>query len=216
MEKICGIYSITCTSNVAIYVGQSRDIRTRWACHRSELKKGIHDNGYMQNCWNKYGSESFSFAILEEVELSRLTERECFWIEKLSASLNLYVPDASGVVLVASLQTRDKISMIAKDRYAKNLANGNNYLRSPEAVMRQAESRIGNKHSEETRAKISAANKQRYEKQIATGTFCMQTLESKAKREATRKEKSRLRRLMENEDDGQEPYYPGGYVEDLG
>lgn len=84
MKKI-GIYKILNIVNNKIYIGSSGDIMQRIRLHRSQLKRGIHGNSYLQNSWNKYGSKSFRFSIVEECEKTFLIERESFYINLFSA-----------------------------------------------------------------------------------------------------------------------------------
>ena len=64
-----------------IYIGQSKHIKRRWVDHKYELNRGIHANTFLQNSWNKYGEESFSFSIVEEVNEDKLDEKEQYWID---------------------------------------------------------------------------------------------------------------------------------------
>ena len=81
-----GIYKITCSGNGKLYVGSSADIKRRWREHTWALKSNRHFNKQLQRCWTKYGSISFSFDVLEEVDdVRKLSVREQFWIEALSA-----------------------------------------------------------------------------------------------------------------------------------
>lgn len=80
-----GIYSIKNLVNNKIYVGSSIDLYTRYFQHKSDLNKGIHKNKHLQNAWNKYGSNNFSFSIIEIVRNeTELLKREQFWIDKLN------------------------------------------------------------------------------------------------------------------------------------
>ena len=76
-----GIYKIENLVNYKVYIGQSVDIEGRWYSHIHDLNDGTHQNKHLQNAWNKYGSESFIFTILEECEEEKLTEREQYWID---------------------------------------------------------------------------------------------------------------------------------------
>lgn len=60
-----GIYKITCLVNNKSYIGQSTSIKRRWATHKRELASGIHYNRYLQNAYNKYGKDNFTYEILE-------------------------------------------------------------------------------------------------------------------------------------------------------
>jgi group I intron endonuclease len=60
-----GIYLIKNNINNKVYVGSSVNIKNRWSVHRSLLTNNKHDSIKLQNSWNKYGSENFTFEILE-------------------------------------------------------------------------------------------------------------------------------------------------------
>lgn len=80
-----GIYVITNLVNNKKYVGSSIDLYTRYHQHKSDLCKGIHKNQHLQNSWNKYCFENFSFSIIEVVsDINQLIEREQFWIDQLN------------------------------------------------------------------------------------------------------------------------------------
>lgn len=85
MEKKCGIYCIENTIDHKKYIGLSRDIQRRWLEHCSELKRGVHDNIYLQRAWDKYGEAVFEFCILEECREEELSEREKYYISSLNS-----------------------------------------------------------------------------------------------------------------------------------
>ena len=70
-----GIYKITNTINGKCYIGQSRDIESRWRAHK--VRKGT----YLYNAFQKYGVENFTFEVLEECEKERLNELEKYYIK---------------------------------------------------------------------------------------------------------------------------------------
>lgn len=76
-----GIYKIENTINHKVYIGQSVDIEKRWKEHLYALTRNFHENKHLQNSWNKYGAKAFTFSIIEECELSRLTDREQYYID---------------------------------------------------------------------------------------------------------------------------------------
>lgn len=65
-QIICGIYRIVI--NNKSYVGSSLDIKKRLRQHRRELRRDIHDNNYLQNLYNKYGTATYE--ILEKCSIS--------------------------------------------------------------------------------------------------------------------------------------------------
>lgn len=83
-----GIYKITNLCNGKMYVGQSSDIQHRWIMHKSELRCNHHGNKYLQNAWNKYGEDNFSFDVIEECPYDDLDEREEYWIRELNTYVN--------------------------------------------------------------------------------------------------------------------------------
>lgn len=66
MNKVSGIYTITNRVTGKLYIGESLDIYRRWHDeHIPQLRKNRHYNKGLQNDFNKYGEENFSFEILE-------------------------------------------------------------------------------------------------------------------------------------------------------
>lgn len=82
-----GIYCIRNTIDNKVYVGSSCDIENRWKNHIWLLKNGFHHSSHLQNAWNKYDSNSFSFEILEELSDNKevLISREQYWIDKFAS-----------------------------------------------------------------------------------------------------------------------------------
>ena len=76
MEKICGVYVITNTQDGRFYIGSSNNIYARKARHKRDLLNGTHNNVHMQNAWNKYGADVFSFQILTVCDESQRLEIE--------------------------------------------------------------------------------------------------------------------------------------------
>lgn len=88
-KKLCGIYSITCTTSGRVYVGQSVDIERRWRNHRSRLRSGKAQNRVLQGSWDKYGESSFKFEVVELVSREVLDARELHWISALNTLVSL-------------------------------------------------------------------------------------------------------------------------------
>ena len=84
-----GIYTIKNKTNSKQYIGSSKDIGKRWKGHISKLDNNNHTNPHLQAAWNKYGSEAFSFEILEECLLEEVIEIEQKWIDSFDFD-NLY------------------------------------------------------------------------------------------------------------------------------
>jgi group I intron endonuclease len=72
-----GIYLITNKLNNKVYVGSSQDINRRFYLHKFYLDKNNHTNLHLQNAWNEYGKDNFTFSILEEIiDSSLLLQKE--------------------------------------------------------------------------------------------------------------------------------------------
>lgn len=78
-----GIYEIINRKNNYKYIGYAKNIEQRWKHHIYNLNKNTHDNGYLQNAWNKYGEKNFSFSIIEECKENKLIKKEKYYIKKL-------------------------------------------------------------------------------------------------------------------------------------
>ena len=85
--KYPGIYLIINLVNNKFYVGSAKNIWSRKLGHLRDLKNNKHKNSYLQNSYNKYGSQYFIIVLLEKVESeNNLTAREQYWIDTLDAT----------------------------------------------------------------------------------------------------------------------------------
>lgn len=87
-EKISGIYKITNTVTGDFYIGSSKDIKQRWACHKCQSKWNECPNNPMYQDFQRYGVNKFEFEILEEVEIDSLKKTEQQFIETLKPTYN--------------------------------------------------------------------------------------------------------------------------------
>lgn len=73
-EKIkAGIYLIRNKETNRCYYGSSTHINKRFQIHKQHLNENKHHNKNLQNDWNLYGKETFSFEIIEtEISYVRL------------------------------------------------------------------------------------------------------------------------------------------------
>lgn len=78
-----GIYKITNTVNMKLYIGKSNNVKQRIRSHRWDLKYNKHHNPYLQKSWNKYGEDKFLFEIIEYCAKDIIYEREDYWAKVL-------------------------------------------------------------------------------------------------------------------------------------
>ena len=90
MNKISGIYKITNTITGDFYIGSSKDVKHRWACHKCQSKWNECPNNPMYQDMKQYGVDSFVFEVLAEVEAGSLKEMEQHFIETLKPTYNNY------------------------------------------------------------------------------------------------------------------------------
>lgn len=86
--KISGVYKIANTITGDFYIGSSKDIKRRWAKHKSPSTWAYCPNSRLYQDMAQYGIENFILEIIEETV--NLKEREQYYIEQLKPSYNNY------------------------------------------------------------------------------------------------------------------------------
>jgi len=81
-DGIYGVYTITCTINNKILVGEGK-INVRLGNHKSYLKSNRHANKHLQSAYNLYGEKHFLFEILEECNQEYCKSQENYWCNML-------------------------------------------------------------------------------------------------------------------------------------
>lgn len=154
MRKVV-IYKIKSLRDGKVYIGSTVNLKNRWKCHRTGLRKGNHHSRHLQNAWNLYGENNF---VVEEIAHSCeifKADIEQHWIDTFDAcnpskGYN-HAPQAiGGCTRKHSEATKEKIRQ-------GNLGK----TRSAEHRRRLSEVQKGRIISEETRLKLSAALKGR-------------------------------------------------------
>ena len=84
--KISGVYKITNKITGDFYIGSSKDIKHRWAHHRSPSVWKLHPNVKLYKAMAQYGRDNFIFEVLEET--TDLHNREQYYIEQLKPAYN--------------------------------------------------------------------------------------------------------------------------------
>lgn len=144
-----GIYCIRNQVNNKVYIGSSKDLKTRLRRHKNYLKTKSHDNNYLQHAWDKYGKEHFTFEIIEYIEdENKLLEKEQFYINNYKSlhcqnGYNIRHNANNNLGLRHSDESRQKISKAMKSAYSS----------------KEKHNRYGVPVSRETREKLSKALK---------------------------------------------------------
>jgi group I intron endonuclease len=76
-----GIYKITCKTTGQVYIGSSKELTQRFKNHILALEQGKHSNEDLQEAWNKYGEEAFTYQVIERCSLEDRFARERFHIK---------------------------------------------------------------------------------------------------------------------------------------
>ena len=155
-----GVYAITNSVNGKRYIGSAAlSFSSRWAKHRHRLRKGTHENKYLQAAWNKYGEDSFLFEVLVRCDPVECISKEQEQIESYD-TLN----EASGYNLApaAGSMLGYKFDPAVVERMAAKKRGRPLTTEALAAVRAAAKLRVGYKHSGESRAKMSASAKAAY------------------------------------------------------
>lgn len=172
MENNSGIYKITNLINGKFYIGLSVNLKRRsieYFCNKNVSKK----SNVLYKAIRKYSKENFLFEVIEYVfDLSKLSEREVYWIETLNPEYNMNLGGLGNKGYNVSEETKDVLRQKAKKqwqllsdeekkiRISKNL-KGPKIGHSVSIKTRQKlrENNLGKKATEETKIKISLALK---------------------------------------------------------
>lgn len=83
-----GIYKIYNNRSDKVYIGSTICFSRRKRDHFYELKLGTHHCKGLQNAYNKYKADSFSFEIIELCDKSNLISREQYYLDSTKLLYN--------------------------------------------------------------------------------------------------------------------------------
>lgn len=128
----------------------------RFKDHRVHLKRGTHHCYHLQRSWNKYGSESFIFEIVEDVDPLKLAEREQFYMDCYPQDqlYNICPTAYNQAGVKRSEEVKAKLKVLAKNRKRPIP-----FTDEHRANISKAGS--GRKHTDEAKKKMSEAKKGR-------------------------------------------------------
>lgn len=174
MTTAPGVYEIRNVINGHTYIGQSFNLGKRWALHKNNLKSSKAHNAHLQNAWNKYGAEAFTFtplAIFNPPPTKReLTDMEQDYVDFFVPEYNICkecVDSSKGVKVTA--ETRRKMSAAAKARDPKTRKGGSKphtaeFREALSARMMGERFALGRKHTADELTKMSLAHRAHYSK----------------------------------------------------
>ena len=88
-KNSCGVYKILNNKTGNFYIGSSVNMRKRKSQHSLELRKNQHANTFLQNAWNKYGEDNFTFEILWYCSRDEQIDAEQKFMDLLKPKYNL-------------------------------------------------------------------------------------------------------------------------------
>lgn len=173
-SKSAGIYKITNKLNGRRYFGSAKCFQVRWSQHANSLKRGKHQNKFLQADFNKCGEDAFVFEVLEVMtgtKEERLAREEVFLGEHFDKGTECYnlmsrAVSREGFASKNPEETRRKISEASKsnwkdpeykERVSKSIREA---LSDPETQKKKQEGHLRSwKDNEERRAKRSEHSK---------------------------------------------------------
>lgn len=167
-----GIYLITNTVNNKVYVGSTTDFKARWRCHRSMLDRNCHFSKHLQLSWNKYGSNNFTFTVLEYMDTSiyseqEILDKETFYIDKYDSTNKEFGYNSKKIAETSigikwNEESRKKFSEYRKNHIVKEAV---------EALKEYSKTRIGktNEWAKEWYSNLSEEEKSEFVQRQAEG-----------------------------------------------
>lgn len=141
------IYELKCEKTGFRYVGSTKNMSTRKSKHKTDLIKGRHYSPMMQDHFNKYGWENFSFILLETCTEAKRFEIENHFMEKIPKELlyNICLAGESPGIAFYRTEGRYTLEGIPMSQETKNkigLANRGK-KRSKKSKSKMSKARIG-------------------------------------------------------------------------
>lgn len=183
-----GVYAIVNIAAHKAYVGSSKNVKKRFSCHASFLKRGKHHCPHLQSSFSLHGEKKFQFRVLAECatrEEAQALEQAMLdiWhddfynaskradhLHRLGRPLDETTKQKIGVKnsgAFRSPEQRKLISESLKKRYQEGMQSpqlGRKHTNEAKAKIKakraiQAPTNLGNVASQETRLKQSLAKK---------------------------------------------------------
>jgi len=153
--NLSGIYAIHCVINGKMYIGSAVNFRKRWNAHRNDLDANRHHSGRLQNAWNKYGKDAFSFRVLEFVA----NKEDLIGIEQLYLDQFRTFKKETGYNISPTAGSQLGVSCTPGTKAKLSIARSGTKATAETRARMSAAQAKRKPHSSETRAKISAAKR---------------------------------------------------------
>jgi group I intron endonuclease len=202
-----GIYEIVNTLTGARYYGSARCLDRRWKGHVCDLRRNRHRNSFLQNAWNKYGEDAFTFRVLVVLEPDQLRSHEQRLLDRVHGKNCYNIALDASVPMTGRKHRPESIAKQKASRIAGGIAitwgdkisAARRRTGTSEAQRKVHAARRGISPSPDSIAKMAAASKSWWanatpeEKaarvagiRTATRKGCKHSAETKAKMSATR------------------------------
>lgn len=156
---VTGIYIIYNNINGKYYIGSTtQSFKKRFYTHKLNLNRGTHHSIKLQNAWNKYGEENFSFEVLEEYPKELCASMEQWWINMTQCyenniGYNICSQVGSTLGYKYTEEQCNNISKALKGKFSGN--------KHPMWGKRRAPTTLGYKHTEESLEKMKQFQRSR-------------------------------------------------------
>ena len=125
-------------------MGSAQLIERRWRKHKESLRANRHHNIHLQSSWNKHGSETFVFEVIEEVKKD---EEPIDCRTKMACATGCYDRSMGTIsALLLVLRWGARLRLKQEQRISKAIKGENHHF-------------YGKELSDEHKAKISNSNK---------------------------------------------------------
>lgn len=182
--KCSGIYKIQSIRKPnRFYIGSSQNIPGRWKKHINELRRREHNNGRLQNHFNKYGERDLSFSILLMCDVDDLIIHEQFFIDIYNPFFNICKIAGStrgvkrgplseehrrkisqyqkGKIVSDETRIKRSIALKGKNIWTKGMKHSDEYCAHLSELKKGNTNMLGKRHSDETKKRMSEAAKGR-------------------------------------------------------
>ncbi|HEB2010285.1 TPA: NUMOD3 domain-containing DNA-binding protein [Yersinia enterocolitica] len=124
--KVPGVYQITNVNTRECYIGSTTNLANRWSVHKYELRTKQHSNKNLQEAWEEFGADAFSFLVLCLVKSAdELIAAEQRYMDEIIPDYNIAPNAGSSRGIKLSEERKQQISEQVKGKgnywYGKTL-----------------------------------------------------------------------------------------------